>query len=238
MAGLIRAQPAFSADGKYLFFVSDRTFNPTYGQTEFNYSYSNMAKIYLVTLAKETRSPFEPKSDEVKIKEAAKEPAKDANAGQEKKPDAAAEAGWRSSGSRWTGSRALRNFPWPRRRTTIWCPWAASSTTCGARATKRKLVLFDLEKQKETELGDVDGYEISADSKKMLVGQGGSYAIIDLPMGQDRSERTPQPVGSEIQSRSRCGMEADLQRMLAADARLLLCAQHARGGLGKGAQEL
>ena len=80
--------PAFSADGKYLFFISDRTFNPTYGQTEFNYSYSNMSKIYLVTLAKETKSPFEPKSDEVKIKEAAKEPAKDANAGPEKKPDA------------------------------------------------------------------------------------------------------------------------------------------------------
>ena len=80
--------PAFSEDGKYLFFISDRTFNPNYGQTEFNYSYSNMSKIYLVTLAKATRSPFEPKSDEVKIKEAAKEPAKDASAGTEKKPDA------------------------------------------------------------------------------------------------------------------------------------------------------
>ncbi len=65
--------PAFSADGKYLFLISDRTFNPTYGQTEFNYSYADMAKIYLITLAKETKSPFEPKSDEVKIKDSDKE---------------------------------------------------------------------------------------------------------------------------------------------------------------------
>ena len=33
------SDPTFSADGKYLFFVSDRTFNPNCGQTEFNYSY-------------------------------------------------------------------------------------------------------------------------------------------------------------------------------------------------------
>ena len=51
-------EPAFSADGKYLFFVSDRTFNPTYGQTEFNYSYQDMSKIYLVTLAKGNQVAF------------------------------------------------------------------------------------------------------------------------------------------------------------------------------------
>jgi tricorn protease len=53
-----------------------------------------------------------------------------------------------------------------------------------------KLVIFDLEKQKETELGDANGYEISADNKKMIVGQGGSFAIVDLPTGKlDLSER-------------------------------------------------
>ncbi len=51
------SQPAFSADGKLLFFVSARTFNPTYGQTEFQHVYSDMSKIYLVALAKDTKSP-------------------------------------------------------------------------------------------------------------------------------------------------------------------------------------
>jgi tricorn protease len=38
-----------------------------------------------------------------------------------------------------------------------------------------------LEKQKETELGEFNGYEISADGKKTIVGQERSYAIIDFP---------------------------------------------------------
>ena len=58
--------PEFSSDGKYLFFVSERSFNPTYGQTEWNHTYSDMERIYLVTLAAATKSPMAPKSDEVK----------------------------------------------------------------------------------------------------------------------------------------------------------------------------
>jgi tricorn protease len=64
--------PVFSADGKLLFFVSARSFNPTYGQTEFQHVYSDMSRVYFVTLAKDTKSPFAPKSDEVKITEAPK----------------------------------------------------------------------------------------------------------------------------------------------------------------------
>ncbi len=61
------SQPAFSADGKYLFFVSDRDFNPIYSRTEWNHAYQDLSRIYFVTLAKETPSPFKPKSDEVLI---------------------------------------------------------------------------------------------------------------------------------------------------------------------------
>ncbi len=63
------AQPAFSADGKYLFFVSLRDFNPVYSWTEFDHAYLDMARIYLVTLAKDVASPFKPQSDEVEIPE-------------------------------------------------------------------------------------------------------------------------------------------------------------------------
>ncbi len=45
--------------------------------------------------------------------------------------------------------------------------------------------MYDLEKLKETELVDVDGYEISADTKKILVSQNGSYFIADLPTTKD-----------------------------------------------------
>ena len=52
--------PTFSADGKYLFFVSDRSFQPSYGRVEENYNYFDMGRIYFVTLAKDTKSPWLP----------------------------------------------------------------------------------------------------------------------------------------------------------------------------------
>jgi tricorn protease len=176
-------QPAFSSDGKYLFFVSDRTFNPTYGQTEFNYSYRDMSKIYLVTLAKDTRSPFEPKSDEVKIKDSAAE-------SPEKKPDAKPKPVVVKVDPEGLQSR-IAEFP-------VAGANYQHLVSVGNRLyyqqrkgdEKRKLVLFDLEKLKETELGEVNGYEISADQKKILVSQNGSYAILDLPSSRlDVSER-------------------------------------------------
>ena len=42
----------------------NRDFNPIYSATEWNHAYRDMARIYLVTLAKETPSPFKPRSDE------------------------------------------------------------------------------------------------------------------------------------------------------------------------------
>ncbi len=61
--------PNFSADGKYLVFASSRTFSPIYSNTEWNHAYNNMEKLYLVTLRKDTPSPFELKNDTVKINE-------------------------------------------------------------------------------------------------------------------------------------------------------------------------
>ncbi len=184
-------EPAFSADGKYFFFVSDRTFNPYYGQTEFNYSYRDMAKIYLVTLAKETKSPFEPKSDEVKIKEPAKEAAKEpAKEEADKKANAQAKPVEVRVDVDGLQSR-IAEFPVVAANYQHLVS-VGDKLYYGRRKgeEKGKLVLYDLEKRKETELGECDGYEISADGKKMLVSQGGSYAIIDLPGARlDISER-------------------------------------------------
>ena len=57
----------FSKDGKYLLFSSARTFNPTYGQTEWNHVYTNMNKIYILPLAKGAAIPFAPKNDTVAL---------------------------------------------------------------------------------------------------------------------------------------------------------------------------
>ena len=46
---------------------------------------------------------------------------------------------------------------------------------------KNSLYVFDLKDKKETALGEADGFEISADHKKMSVKKGAAYYVIDLP---------------------------------------------------------
>ncbi|NUM72610.1 MAG: PDZ domain-containing protein, partial [Ignavibacteriaceae bacterium] len=47
--------------------------------------------------------------------------------------------------------------------------------------SRPKLLVYDFKELKETDLGEINGYEISADGKKMLVSQNRNYAIIPLP---------------------------------------------------------
>ena len=216
------SNPEFSSDGKYLFFVSDRTFNPTYGQTEWNHVYTDMSRIYLVTLARDTKSPFAPKSDEVKPTD---DKSKDAK---ETPPDVkeAAKSGDAGSKPALTVAMLLTD-PDFRKAVAALAKSDAAVTNAAPDAKpaanktnsvvvrvdadgligriavlpvpasgyanltsvagklyyqkKDKLMLFDLEKQKETEIGDFGGYRVSVDHKKMLVRSGDSFSILDLP---------------------------------------------------------
>ncbi|MFZ0389900.1 MAG: PDZ domain-containing protein, partial [Calditrichia bacterium] len=166
--------PAFSEDGKYLFFVSERDFNPIYSETEWNHAYQDMARLYLVTLAKKTASPFEPESDEVKIGEETEKEKKESDQ-QKKSPPM--EVDPQNLKDR------IAAFPIPaaRYRNIGSAGDQVYYIRSGLKEEKPVLEMFDLKEKKEKELGQINGYEISADHKKMLVGKNGSYAIIDLP---------------------------------------------------------
>jgi tricorn protease len=56
--------PVFSADGKYLFFLSNRDFNLTFSAFEFDYLYTAATRIYVAALTPAVPAPFPPKSDE------------------------------------------------------------------------------------------------------------------------------------------------------------------------------
>ena len=174
-------QPTFSSNGKYLFFISERSFNPTYGNTEWNHVYNDMAKVYFVTLAKETKSPFAPKSDEVKIGKDAKDEKSDSD--KEKKNDKKEEKKVSVKVDLDGLQQRITVVPVEAGRyNNIACLgdklYYLRATTGGEGA---KLYLYELDKQKETELGEVRGFEVSADGKKMLVGIKDSYSIVDLP---------------------------------------------------------
>lgn len=56
--------PVFGAEGKYLFFYSNRTFKPVYSDYDNTWIYPNATNLYVTTLQKEEPSIFTPKSDE------------------------------------------------------------------------------------------------------------------------------------------------------------------------------
>jgi tricorn protease len=161
--------PAFSGDGKYLFFVSNRDFEPIYSNTEWNHAYRDMAKIYFVTLAKDTPSPFKSRSDEVSEAPPpkAEEPKKDA-------PIKVDVDGLKD-----------RVLALPIQAGNYRQLASVGSTVYYIRQSnkdpKPAFLMYDLGARKETGLGSIGGFEISADGKKMLVSQDGKYAIIDLP---------------------------------------------------------
>ncbi|HEV3083935.1 MAG TPA: PDZ domain-containing protein [Gemmataceae bacterium] len=163
--------PVFSADGKYLFFVSDREFNPTYALNDFNHVYQDMSRIFLVTLARETESPFKPKSDEVGVEPPKPEPAK--KEGVVVKVDA-------------DGLKdRIIELPIPASsyRNLVSAGGALYYLRHGSKDPRALLQMYDLGQHKETALGQLENYEVSADQKKMIVFKDGNYGIIDLPKG-------------------------------------------------------
>ena len=171
-------QPTFSSDGKYLFFVSNRDFNPLFSAVEYDYFYQDMSRVYFVTLAKETDSPFKPKSDEVEIK---KEAVNAKPAAKAAKPAAAA------------APLVTVDAEGIKERIAVLPIQAANYGNLAVQGDgvyyirnastdpKPVLLLYSLSELKETNLGECGGFEISADGKKMLASRDGSYAIVDLP---------------------------------------------------------
>ncbi len=173
--------PEFSSDGKYLFFVSERTFKPTIGEFEWNFQYREMSKIYGVTLQKNLMSPFAFESDEKKEEP---KPATETESEQKKSKDKKAKE---------EPKKFLVNidfdgiedrvFEFPVTNANYSSLRSVEKKLYYVRSTesaKPKLHVFDLEKKEESEVGDISQFEISANGKKIIFKKNDSYYITDL----------------------------------------------------------
>lgn len=180
--------PAFSRDGKYLFFTSNRDFDPIYSWVEWNYAYRDMNGLYLVTLAKDTPSPFAPENDEVSIK-GDEETIKD-ESNTESTKDTKSETKDITVDTEGMNHRILA-LPVPAGNY-----WGIQNVgdkiyyNYRSSGDKTTMKLFDLKAKKETDLGFEGGFEVSADGKKALLHKGSSYYIIDLPSGPIKTEKS------------------------------------------------
>ncbi len=161
--------PQFSIDGKYLFFVSSRDFNPIYARNEWNVIYTTMDKPYFAILSKDTQSPFADIDDQVKTDD-------DSKPADAKKPDAATSTKDVKIDIDGIQNR-IESLP------------VAVGNYFGIQSVNDKVYytsgmsakMYDLKAKKETDLGDGLRFGLSTNGKKMIVMQRGNVYIIDTP---------------------------------------------------------
>jgi len=180
------ANPVFSNDGKYVFFTSNRDFNPIYSWTEWNHVYTDMSRVYFVTLAKATPNPFAPENDEVTIKKEEKESGKATDAGKkdEKKDEAANKEVTVKVDPDGIIDRIVALKIDAGNYFNLNCIGDnVYYVKIGEEGHPNSLMTYNLKERKETSLGEFGTYEISADTRKMMVTDRGKYGVIDLPKG-------------------------------------------------------
>ncbi len=198
-------KPVFDPDGKYLYFLTNRTFNPIYGDVDNTFIYANTTNIAAVPLTEDVVSPLAPKNDVPAVKK--DEPQKEETAA--KKDDkAAGKTEGKDEGKEKEKPKevkiTLENFegrlvllpPAPGNYGTL----AAASgkviyhrmPNTGAAAPVRPVVFYDLEAREEkTIIGDADLLRVSADGKKALVGKSGAFSIVDVAPDQKMTKVMP-----------------------------------------------
>lgn len=178
-------QPAFSSDGKYLFFTSRRDFDPIYNDVEWNYAYKDMSKIYFVTLANTTVSPFAPENDEVdfsKLNEKKDDAKKDdtKTSKDKDKKDIIKDVNIKIDLENIKDRIAVL----PIDNGNYYGITAIDDNVYyinNSMGNSTSLKLFNLKEKKETTLGEYRSYATSANNKKMLIRKGSKFYVIDLP---------------------------------------------------------
>ena len=179
--------PEFSADGKYLFFISNRTINPTIGENEWNFTLNNTSNIYGITLQKAEPSPFPFESDEAKIttesgdKDKSKDEKKDKKKKSKDDSDDKKEENLLKIDFDGIVGRIFE-LPIPagsyynlKSTKSAKLYYVKNVTGKGLR-----FMAFDFKERIESEVGEFHSYEISADEKKILFKSGMDYYISDL----------------------------------------------------------
>ncbi len=186
-------EPVFSADGKHLFFLSDRDFNRTQSSFEFNYVYTKAARVYAAALVPGTPALFPEKSDE--------ERGDKSDASEEAKPEETVKG--RKTGDRGVRKEAPRKDPEPVAVSadgftsrTIALPGLKADDLRSLAASAEALFYlkgddgpgtlcrYDLKDRKEEKVADgVAGYDLSANGKRLLLRTGKDWSIVDAKAG-------------------------------------------------------
>ncbi|MCP4594838.1 MAG: hypothetical protein GY842_29260 [bacterium] len=202
--------PTFDPGGKYLYFLSNRTFSPIMGFVDQTHVFLNMAKPYVVILSADDPSPFVPKDSEEEIKEADEDGEEEADdegdgdegdedddAGEDDEGDEEDEfridlegldrrivaAEGVSAGNYFRLEAAEDGFMYLKRDGNQFSKYQTVTDHTGG---SLDLYHYDLEeKEAEKVLGGIANYHPSADGEKLVYRAGSSYGVVEV--GADAS---------------------------------------------------
>jgi tricorn protease len=183
--------PVFDPEGKYLFYASDRAFEPIYSSFDNSWTYANSTQLVAVTLRKDVKSPLEARND-------AESPAAETKP---EKPDQKKDEKAAASDVRPTPPANVDiDVDGFESRAVVLPPKAGNYADlqavagkllyrrpprAGLNDDKSPILFFDLqEREEQTVLDDADGFEATFDGKKLLVAQKKKYAIVDIKPAQ------------------------------------------------------
>ncbi|HIE15618.1 MAG TPA: protease, partial [Bacteroidales bacterium] len=168
--------PVFSDDGKYLFFVSKRDFNPIYSSTEWNHAYIDMNKIYFLTLSKKTKSPLSPTNDTITIETVTTKSKKTKSENNKTKTVADIKIDFDGISQRIAALPITASNYW---NINI----IDNKVYYNERhyKGKTKLKMYDLKKKTETELGENMFYSLSSNGKKFIIHKSNQYYVVNTP---------------------------------------------------------
>ena len=181
------SSPRFDPDGKYLYVVTNRSFDPIYSDFDNTWIYPNATQLAVMTLQRSTPSPLAPENDTVAFKlgeDAADEDEEDDEEEDDKEEEVIVEI----------------DFEGLERRLVILPPHAGNMgnltavsgkiifhryPNSGSEGEKNAVMYYDLEDQEtHTIIKDVRGYAVSANGKKMLVVKRKHSGIVDVDKDQ------------------------------------------------------
>lgn len=169
--------PAFTPDGKFLAFLSNRSFDPVYDGHSFDLSFPSPIKPYLVALAADTPSPFGPAVDSEGEQTPSAEGAGQQDGGGPEQPEVRVDP-------EGLAHRVI-TVPVPQGNYTslkaaegalLWLDWALAGVTGDGKASQEdkdsrpSLVRYDLGRRKQATLVDaLDSYRLSGDRSKVVL---------------------------------------------------------------------
>jgi tricorn protease len=193
-------EPVFSLDGRYLVFLSRRSFDPVYDAHSFDLSFPTGCRPYLVTLAAATPSPFSPLTEGRPVdedgskKEGDRSTAKNQPAEPEDKPHqvtidtdglAARIEGVPVEEARYSSLRAVTGgVAWLKVPLTGVLGEGLGDPE--ADPPRPSLERYDLGKRKRSELvAEVDWFEVSGDGKRVVVRDHRELSVVSAERKED-----------------------------------------------------